>query len=532
MKLVDKYRWGANSNVPISNIEIDSLSTLESIKNRQGWMIAAQVATVAAIAHQTQKTEDALNLVNDTLNNIDETIQNGFDSLEMSIERLEANLIENLNEIKWYLFNVDKKLDQIINLVKFSSATKSAELNKQGFILYKIGSFSESIIQLNKSLEENPLNIEAYINLGFVQLRQEKLEESIENFQKAAKLVEEDYSYFEEISSENLNATKIFILENLAALYAIQDKYNSSIEALEQILELELDTTTEIITKFKLAKYHCIIGNPKVSLELMNQFIEKQYFEPIALAVSNAEFISIQKEILENLQEKLFSIKQQMMNDIKHQIEKINSVELESTMKEMILAPIEVLNVGLLESVKYSVLLKSDFRQKFLDYLSILEFCVEIQSKALTDLLSKKLDIHKLKEIEKLNNNIDDDNSDESNIELLSHRILLSKIKQNVNSCLTEKILYFQLCIDCQEQILKEVSDYTNSIQEISKSKIISHINGKFRFYNFHEKIKSLLNSTSSKNQGKFDLAEEYFEIINKYSSRGNVETSLKQIQS
>jgi tetratricopeptide (TPR) repeat protein len=300
MKLVDKYRLGGTPNTPVSNIEIDNLSTLESIKNRQGLMIAAQVATVAAITHQTQKTGDALKLVNDTLNTIDENIQIGFDSLESSIDRLETNLIENLNEIKWYLFNVDKKLDQLINLVKFSSATKSAEFNKQGFVLYKIGSYEESIIQLNKSLEENPLNIEAYINLGFVKLREEKLSESINNFEKAAKLVNEDYSYFEEISPESLNSTKVFILENLVALYAIEEKYKLSIDILKQILTYDLDLKTEITTKYKLAKYHCLIGDSKVSLDIFNEFIERQYFEPIALAVSNVEFESIQKDILEN----------------------------------------------------------------------------------------------------------------------------------------------------------------------------------------------------------------------------------------
>ena len=196
MGLVEKYRWGNNNNIPASNIEIDSLSTLESIKRRQGWMIAAQIATVVAIADQTKQTTDALRLVNDTLLSIEDTIQNGFDSLETSIERLESNLIENLSEIKWYLFNVDKKLDQLINLVKFSGATKSAENNKQGFILYKIGSFKEAIGQLEKSLAENPLNIEAYINLGFVYLRLENLTDAIKNFELASKIIKEDFSYY------------------------------------------------------------------------------------------------------------------------------------------------------------------------------------------------------------------------------------------------------------------------------------------------------------------------------------------------
>jgi tetratricopeptide (TPR) repeat protein len=524
MKLVDKYRLGGTPNAPISNIEIDTLSTLESIKNRQGLMIAAQVATVAAIAHQTQKTGDALKLVNDTLNTIDENIQIGFDSLESSIDRLETNLIENLNEIKWYLFNVDKKLDQLINLVKFSSATKSAEFNKQGFVLYKIGSYEESIIQLNKSLEENPLNIEAYINLGFVKLREEKLSESINNFEKAAKLVNEDYSYFEEISPESLNSTKVFILENLVALYAIEEKYKLSIDILKQILTYDLDLKTEITTKYKLAKYHCLIGDSKVSLDIFNEFIERQYFEPIALAVSNVEFESIQKDILENLQQKLILIKDQMIKDSENQLIKINSIGLESDFKELITEPISIIKDGLIECANYSILLTSSFRQKFHDYLSILEFCAEVNSKAFNDLKSKKLDIQKLIDLEKLNNNIDDNCSDESNIQILSQRILLAKIKKNVNTTLSEKIQNFQMSINCQEQILETVLEHTNSLQQISKSKIINHINRKFKFYEFPNKIKSLLTSNSDE---KFKISDDFFEIIEKYSSRGKVESSL-----
>jgi tetratricopeptide (TPR) repeat protein len=201
MGLADKYRWGS-TNVPISNFSIDSLSTLESIKSRQGWMIAAQVATVAAIAHQTKVTTDAIRLVNNTLVSIEGRIQKGFDTIESSIERLETNLLENLSEIKWYLFNIDNRLDQLINLVKFSGATKSAEYNRQGFVLYKIESYEEAIQQLTKSLQENPLNIEAYINIAFVYLQIDNLELSIKNFEMASKLVKEDYSYFENISVE------------------------------------------------------------------------------------------------------------------------------------------------------------------------------------------------------------------------------------------------------------------------------------------------------------------------------------------
>ena len=330
MGLVEKYRWGNNNNIPASNIEIDSLSTLESIKRRQGWMIAAQIATVVAIADQTKQTTDALMLVNDTLLSIEDTIQNGFDSLETSIERLESNLIENLSEIKWYLFNVDKKLDQLINLVKFSGATKSAENNKQGFILYKIGSFKEAIGQLEKSLAENPLNIEAYINLGFVYLRLENLTDAIKNFELASKIIKEDFSYYEEISPEQLKKTEVFILDNLSNLYSMQDQNHQSIELINKILSKDIDKKTEILTKYKLAKYKCIIKEYDDALEIINELINNQYFEPVALAVANPEFKEISSRILEILQVKLEEIKKSFSGEEKTKSDKINLLDIDN----------------------------------------------------------------------------------------------------------------------------------------------------------------------------------------------------------
>jgi hypothetical protein len=96
MGLADKYRAGSKTNLPVSNYNIDSLATLESINRRQGWLIAGQIATIATIAHQTTQTVDAIHLVNNTLRSIEGRIQDGFENLEDSINRLESNLLENL----------------------------------------------------------------------------------------------------------------------------------------------------------------------------------------------------------------------------------------------------------------------------------------------------------------------------------------------------------------------------------------------------------------------------------------------------
>ena len=540
MSLVDKYRWGNVSNIPISNIEIDSLATLESIKRRQGWMIAAQVATVAAIADQTEKTTDALALVNDTLISIEGTILNGFDSLESSIERLEFNLIENLNEIKWYLFNVDQKLDQLINLVKFSGATKSAEYNKQGFILYKIGSYSEAINQLNKSLQENPINIEAYINLGFVYLREEKLEDSIFNFEKASKLVKEDFSYFEEISQDRLKSTEVFILDNLATLYALQEKHNLSIDTLNKILSKEIDKKTEVLSKYKLSKYLCISGKHDASLELIKELINNQYFEPVALAISNTEFSPISLKILSILQSKLEDVKKRFEVDGNLEVEKLQLIDLNSKIKSTLTDSVLKINKAVNDSSNYSILLTAEFKEHHSEFISLIELLGELISKTENDLKSLSLDYLKLETIKTYNDEIDANYSIGEDVLVLSHKLLLSKIKSNVKNGIENKIGQFNSVKALHDNFSKKAVDQISQIESITPERLVNYINSDFSLLATIGKLKlpaetKNISQKSDKQKNNIQqtisglekkVTEDYDNLFAKYQTKNKISTS------
>jgi tetratricopeptide (TPR) repeat protein len=535
MGLVDKYRWGNNTNIPASNIEIDSLATLESIKRRQGWMIAAQVATVAAIVHQTERTTDALRLVNDTLISIEGTIENGFHSLESSIERLEANLIENLNEIKWYLFNVDQKLDQLINLVKFSGATKSAEYNKQGFILYKIGSFKDAINQLNKSLEENPLNIEAYINLGFVYLREEKLEDSIFNFEKASKLVKEDFSYFEEVSQDRLKTTEVFILDNLATLYGLQEKHNQSIESLNKILSKDIDKKTEVLSKYKLSKYLCLSGDNDGALEIINELINNQYFEPVALAVSNPEFRPIAINILSTLQGKLENVKKSFEADGNLEIEKIRLFEIDSKIKSTLIDNVTKVSKAVNDSSNYSILLTSEFKEKHKEYLSLIELLGELKCKSEKELNTLSLDYVKLDSIKKYNDEIDANYSHDEDVITLSHKILLSKLKSNVKNGIENKISQFNSAKSLHQEISSKTDKQIDQINEVTSDKIIQYLSSDFNLSTIIGQFK-LADTTESNDKKKsvqsqgsllaVKVSNDYNNLFAKYQSKEKINAS------
>ena len=544
MVLVDKYRWGNVSNIPVSNIEIDNLATLESIKRRQGWMIAAQVATVAAITHQTQQTTDALRLVNDTLISIESTIQDGFDTLESSIERLESNLIENLNEIKWYLFNVDQKLDQLINLVKFSGATKSAEYNKQGFILYKIGSYSEAIIQLNKSLQENPLNIEAYINLGFVFLREEKLEDSIFNFEKASKLVKEDFSYFEEVSQDRLKSTEVFILDNLATLYALQEKHNQSIDSLNKIISKDIDKKTEVLSKYKLAKYQCLAGNHDEALELIKELINNQYFEPVSLAVANPEFSPINSKILSILQTKLEGVKKSFEVDGKIEIEKLQLIEIDSKIKSTLTDIVLKVTKAVNDSSNYATLLNSEFKERHSEFLSLIDLLSELKSKSEKDLKSLTLDYQKLESIKSYNDQIDSNYSIDEDVLVLSHKLLLSKLKSNVKNGIENKISQFDLAKALNASMSQKTDHQISQLDSITQDSLVDRINSDFSLTSIIGKLKSTTippqnedkkdqkkgnknntaNSISSNLEKK--VIEEYENLFAKFQTKDKISTS------
>jgi len=539
MRLVDKYRWGNVTNIPVSNMQIDSLATLESIKSRQGWMIAAQVATVAAIVHQTEKTTDALRLVNDTLLNIEGTIQDGFDSLESSIERLESNLLENLNEIKWYLFNVDQKLDQLINLVKFSGATKSAEYNKQGFILYKIASYTDAIGQLNKSLQENPLNIEAYINLGFVYLRLEQLEDSILNFEKASKLVKEDFSYFEEISSERLKSTEVFILDNLSTLYALQEKHNQSIEALNKILSKDIDKKTEILSKYKLAKHLCLAGDNESALYIINDLINNQYFEPVALAVSYPEFVSISDKILSILQTKLEGVKKSFEIDGNLEVEKIQLIEMDLKIKSSLTDNVLKVNKAINDNLNYSILLTSEFKERHSEFLSLIELLSELKSKSEKDLKSLTFDYLKLESIKSYNEQIDSNYSFDDDVLVLSHKLLLSKLKSNVKNGIENKISQFDSAKALNEDISKKTDHQISQLEGITQDCLVDHINSDFSLTsiigilksttiakNNHQKNDKKINKTNSTNLSLgIKAVEEYHNLFAKYQTKETIST-------
>jgi tetratricopeptide (TPR) repeat protein len=530
MSLVSKYRSNSSLSYNEPQIQIDSLATLESIKRRQGYMIAAQVATISAIANQTKETVDAIELVNDTLVSIESTIQNGFDSIENSIQRLETNLLENLNEIKWYLFNVDQKLDELINLVRFSGATKSAEYNKQGFILYKIGSYNESIEQFNKSLNENPINVESYINLGFVYLRLEQLDDSILYFEKAQTFVKEDFSYYEEISKERVEKTEVFILDSLSTLYTLKSEYDKSILCLEMILNSNIDEETKILSKYKLARILCVKGDHEKSLSHLEDLINQQHFEPVSMAVVSEEFLPIRHDILNYIQNKLITVKQIFLSNIDIYHNKLLGVitdeDLESKCVELLL----MLKSGINTGGDYKILLTDNFKHSVGDFLDLIALLGELLEKISNNKNIIENQSQKLLELDQ-QTRADLTNVDYGdNLEDVSFKLYIEKLNKSIHSGIEDKMSQFKEAFKLIDDLAKSTLAIVDEIKLKIEDGLLSYLLLDFSCVELHSSlIKNLKKFDTDSEEGKVDtvsdvIGKDLHKLLEKFGDRFEIE--------
>ena len=179
MPLYSNFRFKALSN----NVDelIDSAS-IENIQNSISKSLNLLVSN-SILNNEDEKKDFALDIIGKEVNKLKNLIIEDSISFDKVQESLVINLLENLNEIKWFNFYNDKKYKLVFNYIKSEEKTNSNSYNRQGFILFKSGNLEGAKEQFNKSIADNPLNIEAYINLAFLELRLENIKSSINNFQ-------------------------------------------------------------------------------------------------------------------------------------------------------------------------------------------------------------------------------------------------------------------------------------------------------------------------------------------------------------
>ena len=329
-----------------------------------------------------------------------------------------------------------------------------------------------------------------------------------------------------------MKTTEVFILDNLATLYSINEENEKSIDVLNKIINKDLDIKTEIVTKFKLSKLYCSINRLDESLVIIKEFINSQYFEPVALAVASEEFSPINTSILDILQNKLVEIKNEFETLNKVQYNKTENVEFEQNFKKSLLLILKTLKIEINENSNYEILLTSEFREKYNDFLQLIDLLGELKNKIETESRKLVLQDEKLKEINQLNSEIDTDYTSEKSIKIISQKILLKKLKSNIDKGINDKL---KLSINVQKicsDISLNIEMKINEMVRIDSKKVIDFINISFDFIKTTKVLLPHLNSEKTNNspyEVKFLL--DCQSIIDKYIQKVKLDTNSSNIE-
>jgi len=206
------------------------------------------------------KTKEILNkcieLINDNKTNLakkiikQETLQEPFSS-----DLLELLLFIEVSEEDWINAEITVK-----SILKKKNDPKLH--NNLGFILNKLGRYSESVLQHNKAIDLDGKYIDAYNNLGLSLIELNQKEEAILIFEKAIKL----------------DNTNIDLLANMASVMSELKKYKEAIYYFEKAIAIDKDNVI-ILNNYantlkEIAEIDKALKNYNKALEIDPEYVE------------------------------------------------------------------------------------------------------------------------------------------------------------------------------------------------------------------------------------------------------------------
>lgn len=239
---------------------------LKQIKNENDLILMGQIANFSAISKTyadnqfaLKQIEYSMNIVKNRIDDLEYEMNSGLNNIIRILDKIESLLIINLNEIKWLLSNIDEKLQQLINFIRFSRAKEAKELIEQGIRALIAESYDDAELVFKKALEYNITDYFAYLNLGIVYLKKKELNNAKYYFQKALQYSETDY--FREntqnpLKNNEIEKLKIIAYEFIANVCYHLKEYNSACDNIKKSIELRKKNKLSIFkAEYDLAKY-------------------------------------------------------------------------------------------------------------------------------------------------------------------------------------------------------------------------------------------------------------------------------------
>lgn len=184
---------------------------LEDINSKLKWQLAAQAGTLLAVTGVSRSVDHLSAAMGQELNRLSESNAAGFNQVEHAIRSLEFKLLAGLGDLEWRLASIDSSLLKLVGLVEYPSATASAEKYIQATELYSIGKTEKALDILGKSLDENPLNVNAIIGQVLCHKTLGNSEDSLKALRELMDISKTDYTYQVEESEQQKKASDLFI---------------------------------------------------------------------------------------------------------------------------------------------------------------------------------------------------------------------------------------------------------------------------------------------------------------------------------
>ena len=196
-------------------------------------------------------------------------------------------------------------------------------------------------------------------------------------------------------------------------------------------------------------------------------------------------------------------------------------------------------NKSVNDNSNYSILLTSEFKEHHNEFLSLIELLCELKRKSQKDLESLELDYLKLESIQSYNNQIDSNYSVDDDVLILSHKLMLTKLKSNVQNGIENKISQFNSAKALNVDLAKRTDLQISQLNGISLDRLVDHINTDFIFTSIINKLKSTTiskmddkkNEETKKNNStptnlEKKVIEEYDSLFAKYQTKDKISTS------